>query len=135
MFFRASIRNTRGNGLLGLPGEALEMPLTFVPRRRDGEPAIPVICLFQSYAQSLSHGRYNIRQSLGPPDLEIVELEEQRARLKQRKYRTEGHKQEEQIRKLASQIRMKRANCDKQAVKEYCEDYFYYRLTWDIIHG
>lgn len=28
MFFRASIWDTRGNGLLGLPGEALEMPLT-----------------------------------------------------------------------------------------------------------
>ncbi|RSL81437.1 hypothetical protein CEP52_017198 [Fusarium oligoseptatum] len=66
------------------------------------------------------------------PDPEIVELEEQRAQLKQGKYRIEGHEHEKQIRKLTNEIRVKRTQRVKQVVKEYREDYFYHRPTWDI---
>ncbi|KAH7129645.1 hypothetical protein B0J13DRAFT_453386 [Dactylonectria estremocensis] len=66
------------------------------------------------------------------PDPEIVELEEQRAQLKQGKYRIGGCEDEEQIRQLTNKIRTKRAQRDKQVVKEYREDYFYHRPTWDI---
>ncbi|EWZ27959.1 hypothetical protein FPRO04_13078 [Fusarium proliferatum] len=66
------------------------------------------------------------------PDPEIVELEEQRARLKQGNYRIEGHGNEEEIRRLTNKIRTKRAYRERQVVKEYREDYFYHRPTWDI---
>ncbi|KAI0526175.1 FluG domain-containing protein [Xylaria bambusicola] len=66
------------------------------------------------------------------PDPEIVELEEERARLKQGHYRIEGHKEEEKIQKLTNEIRIKRAQRDRQVVKEYREHYFYHRPTWDI---
>ncbi|RYO82108.1 hypothetical protein DL764_009661 [Monosporascus ibericus] len=66
------------------------------------------------------------------PDPEIVELEEQRAQLKQGKYRIEGYKEEEKIRNLTNDIRKKRAQREKQVVKEYREHYFYNRPTWDI---
>ncbi|RSL47928.1 hypothetical protein CEP54_013160 [Fusarium duplospermum] len=66
------------------------------------------------------------------PDPEIVELEEQRAQLKQGTYRIEGHEHEKRIRKLANEIRVKRTQRVKQVVKEYREDYFYHRPTWDI---
>ncbi|KAH7186540.1 hypothetical protein DER44DRAFT_802580 [Fusarium oxysporum] len=66
------------------------------------------------------------------PDPEIVELEEQRAQLKRGKYRVEGHENEEEIRRLTNKIRTKRAYREKQVVKEYREDYFYHRPTWDI---
>lgn len=66
------------------------------------------------------------------PDPEIVKLEEQRAQLKQGKYRIEGHENENKIRKLTYEIRMKRVQYEKQVVKEYREDYFYFRPTWDI---
>ncbi|RYO79482.1 hypothetical protein DL762_008140 [Monosporascus cannonballus] len=67
-----------------------------------------------------------------PPDPEIVELEKQRTQLKQGKYRIEGHKEEEKIRKLTNEIRIKRAQRERQVVKEYREHYFYNRPTWDI---
>ncbi|RKK27311.1 hypothetical protein BFJ66_g16710 [Fusarium oxysporum f. sp. cepae] len=66
------------------------------------------------------------------PDPEIVELEEQRAQLKRGKYRIEGHENEEEIRRLTNKIRTKRAYREKQVVREYREDYFYHRPTWDI---
>jgi hypothetical protein len=66
------------------------------------------------------------------PDPEIVELEEQRAQLRQGKYRIEGCENEQQIRQISNKIRTKRAQRDKQVVKEYREDYFYNRPTWDI---
>ncbi|EXL40377.1 hypothetical protein FOCG_17143 [Fusarium oxysporum f. sp. radicis-lycopersici 26381] len=66
------------------------------------------------------------------PDPEIVELEEQRAQLKRGKYRIEGQENEEEIRQLTNKIRTKRAYREKQVVKEYREDYFYHRPTWDI---
>ncbi|TVY63532.1 hypothetical protein Focb16_v014233 [Fusarium oxysporum f. sp. cubense] len=66
------------------------------------------------------------------PDPEIVELEEQRAQLKRGKYRIEGHENEEEIRRLTNKIRTKRAYREKQVVKEYREDYFYHRPTWDL---
>ncbi|CAH0017227.1 unnamed protein product [Clonostachys rhizophaga] len=50
------------------------------------------------------------------PDPEIVELEGQRAQLKQGKYRIDGHEHEKRIRKLTDEIR----------------DYFYHRPAWDI---
>lgn len=66
------------------------------------------------------------------PDPEIVKLEEQRAQLEQGKYRIEGHENEVKIRKLTNEIRTKSAQHDKQVVKDYREDYFYNRPTWDI---
>ncbi|KAF3352302.1 Heat shock protein, putative [Verticillium dahliae VDG1] len=66
------------------------------------------------------------------PDPEITELEEQRAQLKQGKYRIEGSENEGEIRQISNTIRTKRAQRDKQVVKEYREDYFYNRPTWDI---
>ncbi|KAH7309929.1 FluG domain-containing protein [Stachybotrys elegans] len=66
------------------------------------------------------------------PDPEIVELEQERARLKQGRYRIEGHEAEERIRKLTNEIRTKRAQRNRQVVKEYREHYFYNRPTWDI---
>lgn len=66
------------------------------------------------------------------PDPEILELEEERARLKQGHYRIEGHPDEERIRQLTNDIRTKRAQRDRQVVKEYREHYFYNRPTWDI---
>ena len=67
-----------------------------------------------------------------PPDPEIVQLEEQRAELKQGNYRIDGHINEEKIRQLSQEIRNKRALRGKQFVKEYREHYFYHRPTWDI---
>ncbi|KAH7124543.1 FluG domain-containing protein [Dactylonectria macrodidyma] len=66
------------------------------------------------------------------PDPEIVELEEERARLKQGNYRIEGCEPEQQIRRLTNKIRTKRAQREKRIVREYREDYFYHRPTWDI---
>ncbi|CVL00274.1 uncharacterized protein FMAN_09780 [Fusarium mangiferae] len=66
------------------------------------------------------------------PDPEIVELEKQRAQLKRGKYRIEGRENEEEIRQLTNKIRTKRAYREKQVVKEYREDYFYHRPTWDV---
>jgi hypothetical protein len=66
------------------------------------------------------------------PAPEIVELKEQRAQLKRGKYRIEGHENEEEIRQLTNKIRTRRAYREKQVVKEYREDYFYHRPTWDI---
>src|SRR5688572_33202463 len=66
------------------------------------------------------------------PDQEIVELEEQRAQLKSGNYRIEGCENEAQIRHISNKIRTKRAQLDKQVIKEYREDYFYNRPTWDI---
>ncbi|KAM6516642.1 hypothetical protein FALCPG4_014820 [Fusarium falciforme] len=67
-----------------------------------------------------------------PPDPEIVELEQQRAELKQGNYRIDGHTDEEKIRQLTQEIRKKRAQRDRQVVKQYREYYFYNRPTWDI---
>ncbi|QPG93463.1 hypothetical protein C2857_000044 [Epichloe festucae Fl1] len=66
------------------------------------------------------------------PAPEIIELEEQRARLKQAKYRIEGHRKEEEIRRLTNQIRTKIAYRERQVVKEHREDYFHHCPTWDI---
>jgi hypothetical protein len=67
-----------------------------------------------------------------PPDPEIIELEQQRAELKQGNYRIDGHTDEEKIRQLTQEIRKKRAQRDRQVVKQYREYYFYNRPTWDI---
>ncbi|PQK15629.1 hypothetical protein BB8028_0005g11410 [Beauveria bassiana] len=67
-----------------------------------------------------------------PPDPEIVELEEERTKLKQGKYRIEDSQHEERIRTLTDEIRNKRTQRDRLTVKEYREYYFYNRPTWDI---
>lgn len=67
-----------------------------------------------------------------PPDPEIVALEEERAALKQGRYRIEGHVAEKRIRELTNKISTKRATRDRTIVKEYREYYFYNRPTWDI---
>ncbi|EXA31395.1 hypothetical protein FOVG_17296 [Fusarium oxysporum f. sp. pisi HDV247] len=67
-----------------------------------------------------------------PPDPEIVELEERRTELKQGKYRIDGHPDEEEIRQLTEEIRKKRAQREKQVVKQYREHYFYNCPTWDL---
>jgi hypothetical protein len=66
------------------------------------------------------------------PDPEIMELEEERAQLKQGQYRIAGHDSEARIRKLTDTIRTKKAERDKRIVKDYREYYFYHRPTWDI---
>ncbi|OAQ60387.1 FluG domain-containing protein [Purpureocillium lilacinum] len=67
-----------------------------------------------------------------PPDPEIMALEEERAALKQGRYRIEGHVAEKRIRELTNKISTKRATRDRTIVKEYREYYFYNRPTWDI---
>lgn len=65
-----------------------------------------------------------------PPDLEIVELEERRAELKQGKI--DGHPDEEEICQLTEEIRKRRAQRDKQVVKQYRKHYFYNHPTWNM---
>ncbi|KID97353.1 FluG domain-containing protein, partial [Metarhizium majus ARSEF 297] len=67
-----------------------------------------------------------------PPDPDIMELEEERAQLKQGRYRIAGSENEEKIRELTDKIRMKKAEREKRIVKDYREYYFYHRPTWDI---
>ncbi|PNP84285.1 hypothetical protein FNYG_02358 [Fusarium nygamai] len=67
-----------------------------------------------------------------PPDPEILELEMERAKLKQGNYRIDGHPEEDKIRQLTEDIRKRRAQRDQQVVKRYREHYFYNRPTWDI---
>lgn len=66
------------------------------------------------------------------PDPEITELEEQRAELKQGQYRFDGQENEAEIRELTAKIRSKRAQRERRIVKEYRENYFYHRPTWDL---
>ncbi|KFA50735.1 hypothetical protein S40293_10099 [Stachybotrys chartarum IBT 40293] len=56
------------------------------------------------------------------PDPEIIELEEERARLKQGRYRIEGHPDEQRIRQLTNEIRTKRAQRGRQVVKARGEE-------------
>ncbi|KAK3389614.1 FluG domain-containing protein [Podospora didyma] len=67
-----------------------------------------------------------------PPDPEISELEERRAKLKQGQYRFDGHEDEDEIRELIYKIGLKRSQREKRIVKEYREYYFYHRPTWDL---
>ncbi|CAG9949488.1 unnamed protein product [Clonostachys rosea f. rosea IK726] len=66
------------------------------------------------------------------PDPNIQKLEQQRATLRQGNYQIEGHQDEKKIRKLTNEIRLKRAQRQKEVVKAYREHYFYHRPTWDI---
>lgn len=66
------------------------------------------------------------------PDPNIQKLEQQRAILRQGNHQIEGHQDEQNIRKLTNDIRLKRAQRQKEVVKAYREYYFYYRPTWDI---
>lgn len=67
-----------------------------------------------------------------PPNPVIEELEAERAALKQDGYRIDGNPNEGRIRKLTQTIRTKRAEREKQIVKQYREYYFYHKPTWDI---
>ncbi|EJP61685.1 FluG domain-containing protein [Beauveria bassiana ARSEF 2860] len=66
------------------------------------------------------------------PDPEIVKWEEERAVLKQGRYRVAGSEHEDRIRVLTDDIRNKRTQNERRVVKEYREYYFYNRPTWDI---
>lgn len=66
------------------------------------------------------------------PDLEITELEAWRAELKQGCYRFDGLVGDVKIWKLMETIWLKKLQCERWIVKEYCEYYFYNRLTWDL---
>ncbi|KAK7211084.1 hypothetical protein V2G26_018262 [Clonostachys chloroleuca] len=66
------------------------------------------------------------------PDPEIVELEEQRAELKQGNYRIDGHIDEEKTRQLTEEIGQKRTRRRVLVVRLYREHHFYNRPTWDI---
>jgi hypothetical protein len=65
-------------------------------------------------------------------DPNIQKLEQQRTTLRQGNYQIEGHHDEKKIRKLTNEIRLKRAQRQKEVVKAYREHYFYHRPTWDI---
>ncbi|KAK4249237.1 hypothetical protein C7999DRAFT_39654 [Corynascus novoguineensis] len=67
-----------------------------------------------------------------PPDPEIVELEQRRERLKGGQYRIRGQDNEQEIRDLTELIRRKKAQRVRKIIKEYRDDYFYHRPTWDI---
>ncbi|KAH8768366.1 FluG domain-containing protein [Diaporthe sp. PMI_573] len=66
------------------------------------------------------------------PDPEITKLEERRAELKGGQYRFDGHDNEAEIRALTATIRSKRAQREKRIVKQYRENYFHHRPTWDL---
>ncbi|KAI0120736.1 hypothetical protein BJ170DRAFT_704700 [Xylariales sp. AK1849] len=65
------------------------------------------------------------------PD-EIVKLEKEREELKQGQYPIYGREDEAKTRTLTNEIRTKRAQRERQIVKEYREYYFYNRPTWDL---
>jgi hypothetical protein len=63
------------------------------------------------------------------PNPEIVELEQQRERLKGGRYRIQDQDNEQKIQDLTQLIRNKKAQRIKEIVKEYRDDYFYHRPT------
>jgi hypothetical protein len=67
-----------------------------------------------------------------PPDPEILALEAERAQLKGGQYRIKGTENEDRIRKLTELIAKKRAKRAKDIQREYREDYFHNRPTWEI---
>ncbi|KAI0398662.1 hypothetical protein F4802DRAFT_592559 [Xylaria palmicola] len=67
-----------------------------------------------------------------PPDPEILELEQERERLKDGQYRIRGRDNEQEIKNLTKMISSKKAQRVKKILKEYRADYFYNRPTWDI---
>ncbi|KAK3933883.1 FluG domain-containing protein [Diplogelasinospora grovesii] len=67
-----------------------------------------------------------------PPDPEILALEAERAELKGGQYRITGTENEDRIRELTKLIAKKRAKRAKNIRREYREDYFHHRPTWDI---
>jgi DNA-nicking Smr family endonuclease len=67
-----------------------------------------------------------------PPDPEILALEAERAQLKGGQYRITGAENEERIRELTKLIAKKRAKRAKDIQREYREDYFHNRPTWEI---
>lgn len=72
-----------------------------------------------------------VREAAGA-DPEIVKLEEERDTLKQGRYRIEGCEDEQRIRQLTADIRLMKAQREKNIVKAYREFYFENRPTWDI---
>ena len=73
-----------------------------------------------------------IRQTLLPPDPEIMALEQRRSQLRNGRYRNQGTEHEEEIREISKLIRTKRAKRDKALRQQYREYYFYNRPTWEI---
>jgi hypothetical protein len=66
------------------------------------------------------------------PDPEIVALEAERELLKGGRYRIKGTDNEQRIREIGRLISTKRKHRKKNFSKEYREDYFDNRPTWDI---
>ncbi|KAH8651335.1 FluG domain-containing protein [Xylariales sp. PMI_506] len=66
------------------------------------------------------------------PDPEITKLEERRAELKQGWYRFDDQQNEAEIRELTATIRSKEGQREKQIVKEYRQNYYHHRPTWDL---
>jgi uncharacterized protein DUF3435 len=67
-----------------------------------------------------------------PPDPEIVQLETERAELKNGKHRIRGMDNEQRIRDLTKEIRTKQGKRSKDIQREYRMAYFYNRPTWEI---
>ncbi|KAM4067359.1 FluG domain-containing protein [Hirsutella rhossiliensis] len=66
------------------------------------------------------------------PDPEISELEAQRDKFKNGRYRIRGTKHEDKVRELTKTIRMKKAQREKSIREYYRQYYFYHRPTWEI---
>lgn len=65
-------------------------------------------------------------------DPEILELEAQRDKLKNGRYRIRGTQNEDKVRELTNTIRTKRAQREKSLRQYYRQYYFYHRPTWEI---
>jgi len=66
------------------------------------------------------------------PDPEISDLEAQRDKLKNGRYRIRGTKHEDKVRELTKTIRMKKAQRERSIREYYRQYYFYHRPTWEI---
>jgi hypothetical protein len=67
-----------------------------------------------------------------PPDPEIEALKAERVQLKGGQYRIKGTENEDRVRELTRLIASKEAQRKKNIRRDYREDYFYNRPTWDI---
>ncbi|KND93252.1 hypothetical protein TOPH_02396 [Tolypocladium ophioglossoides CBS 100239] len=66
------------------------------------------------------------------PDPEILELEAQRDKLRNGRYRIRGTKHEHKVRQLTKTIRTKKAQREKSIREYHRQYYFYHRPTWEI---
>lgn len=67
-----------------------------------------------------------------PPNPEIIELEAERAQLKDGQYRIRGTENETRVRELTRKIATKQAQRDKAIRREFRAHYFHNRPTWDV---